>query len=812
MMRRNALYILILGVVAVGLLGRALRPGRVLAVAGTEQWVPWAASATPEERALPQITADAVRENLPYRILLHRTIAHGHIPWWVPEIYCGMPFVALNHTEVFYPPSIVASFFNPYASYGWLIAFHLVVAGATMFWFLRTLRLDGLPSFFGALAFMLNGMFVTRHGHPQFVATGCWLPVLLVAVNYAVQRRRLAAAWLMAGGVAMCVLAGHPSIYVYGFYFVLAYFLCRAFLMRPAVDWRTRIRSGLALGAAAAVGLAMVSTQLLATWELSHFSVRAEQPFEVLKERTLPPVVLLHAIFPDLHGSPVNGTEWLQEVKGLYTAGALYGGILTLALGAYGAARGGRNGRVLLAMALTVLAVIFVKRVYYVLFHMLPGFEFSRVDRLSIAYFLSIAILAAIGLQAALSPEHGLAAGPASHRRRRASWLAGGIAVGGLLFAALVREGTLRMANRWGLSTGSPVDISYLNNVVALAGVWILAAAAWFGLCASRVFRGRAAAIVLIVLSGADLLVYANRFVVARSAQRIFRTTPAIDFVQSLPPLSRIAKFGEWNNLGKNVFTANVSLVFGVQDFHGMGPMHLMGFDELTGAMDRTSVLTPWAVRPFQDPLALESPALDAAAATHIVSDRPLRLPTLRPVHAGDAYIYENGGVLPRAFFVPEAIVEPDRTTAAILLASGRIDPRRTALVETPPPFDMRSAPPSSDDATVGVATYEDDHVVARKRGGPRGLLVLADACYPGWHAYVDGVDTPILRANVVFRAVPVGEGDHDVVFRYRPTFAGTAMALTIPALGAWGALSVALVVSACRRRRRRVEPSASTR
>ena len=49
-------------------------------------------------------------------------------------------------------------------------------------------------------------------------------------------------------------------------------------------------------------------------------------------------------------------------------------------------------------------------------------------------------------------------------------------------------------------------------------------------------------------------------------------------------------------------------------------------------------------------------------------------------------------------------------------------------------------------------------------------LLMVLDNFYKDWHAHVDGKDTPILRANYAFRAIPVSAGDHDVELTYLVT------------------------------------------
>jgi uncharacterized membrane protein YfhO len=49
------------------------------------------------------------------------------------------------------------------------------------------------------------------------------------------------------------------------------------------------------------------------------------------------------------------------------------------------------------------------------------------------------------------------------------------------------------------------------------------------------------------------------------------------------------------------------------------------------------------------------------------------------------------------------------------------------------------------------------------------GLVVLADAYYPGWHATVDGRPAPIVPVNHLFRGVPAPAGPHRVRVAYHP-------------------------------------------
>jgi len=63
------------------------------------------------------------------------------------------------------------------------------------------------------------------------------------------------------------------------------------------------------------------------------------------------------------------------------------------------------------------------------------------------------------------------------------------------------------------------------------------------------------------------------------------------------------------------------------------------------------------------------------------------------------------------------------------------------------------------------------------------GLLLLADALYPGWQATVDGEPVVIYAADGLLRGVFVAEGAHEVVFTFRPRSLHTGAAVSLVGL-----------------------------
>jgi len=147
-----------------------------------------------------------------------------------------------------------------------------------------------------------------------------------------------------------------------------------------------------------------------------------------------------------------------------------------------------------------------------------------------------------------------------------------------------------------------------------------------------------------------------------------------------------------------------------------------------------------------------------------------------RLVHSGDVKIYENLDSLPRAFVVHRARVLDDE---AAIAAMKDLSFRPEEEVILAPGGEAMNGQPGG--GQVEVLSYEPERVVISANLAAEGYLVLTDAYYPGWHALTDGLEMPIHRANLLFRALYLPAGQHRVEFIYDPLSfkLGTAISLT---------------------------------
>ncbi len=168
-----------------------------------------------------------------------------------------------------------------------------------------------------------------------------------------------------------------------------------------------------------------------------------------------------------------------------------------------------------------------------------------------------------------------------------------------------------------------------------------------------------------------------------------------------------------------------------------------------------------------------------------------------RLAHSGDVKIYEAVTPSARAVLVHEIACVADTAAALAALRAPDFDPAtRGVLVGCPAEAWPGAASPASPVESVQVLAYAAERVELAVRAEAPGVLVLKDAWYPGWQVTVAPLRpaeaAPVfegepLRAQVLFRAVPVPAGEWRVTFVYQPPSLWVGAALSVLGILATG-------------------------
>jgi hypothetical protein len=147
----------------------------------------------------------------------------------------------------------------------------------------------------------------------------------------------------------------------------------------------------------------------------------------------------------------------------------------------------------------------------------------------------------------------------------------------------------------------------------------------------------------------------------------------------------------------------------------------------------------------------------------------------------------------PRAFLAQhvESLPEEEACLARFkeLLTQGRLG-EVAVVLETPlgGRKGLALAPPAGLAARVTWLDHDPERLALEVQTPTTCLLVVTEAFSPKWEALVDGVRTPVVRANVMFRGVFLEPGSHRVEMRYGKMGMGVSMAVSAVA---WVGLAV---------------------
>jgi len=724
------------------------------------------------------------------REFLQSSLADAKLPLWNPFSFFGTPFYANMQVATFYPLNVPLLPFPLDVSYDLFIGLHLGMAGAFMYLLARSWQLGPLAGLVSGLAYMLNANFVgyAWGGDVNMLSAAVWLPLVVLLFDRALRSDGHRLGWTLCASAALGVevLSGHPQYTFFTSFVLLVAAVFRSWELRRAAGGlaQTVIPLGLWVGVLA-TGALLAAVQLLPTFEAAKLSTRHFEwsfvwPRNAI-EGSYNPIRLVTWVIPDLFGNSVSLrpalTDWLsmvlREIHG--NEFRAYIGILPLALAIFSLSGWRTSPHIRFLAVLAGIALLMalggLTPLYRLEYAFVPPLRTFRIPaRFLCVVLFSGSLLSGFGVQA-LADSAGI---------RAKSWGRAmiGIAIGmGLcvLIAVAARSRVLESGRKLAAGVfasrprGRTLDPAARENLIV--GAFDLAT------------RASGTGTVLVALTGAVFL-WSSRgkhnkrqwtiaVVALVAGDLVLQALPYTSFTPTDDLLSQEASVVaamERAGAGGRVLTIAARIPAGGPDLVHPGDNALMHFHFLgAGGFDSFELATYRAtVDAIEADVRTGSSRLASTFGIRfIVTDLPLPQPEFSPIASiGPATLYENTNALPRFYLAYEALAVASPEAALARLKAEDL-PTGTVLVEGPEMRRQRVRGIEPD--AIAVRLTDPGHLIVSVSARAPVILITNDTFYPGWSADVDGVRTPIIRANGFVSAVPVPGGSHIVELRFAP-------------------------------------------
>lgn len=734
-----------------------------------------------------------------------RVIASGAWPVWNPYMSFGLPLLADPSYQILYPFTWLNLVMLPATFYKLYVFAHVTAAGAGAYLLVRRWGVGRFAAFVAGASWMASGPLLVVVSHTHHLAGTAWLPWVLLALDHALASGTLAAGMLLGAAAAGQLFAGSGDLCLMSGFASLGYLL--AFVLGGGVPVGRRVRAAVPVVLVAAPFAAMLSAvQWLPAIAILRSGQRLQLDPSVKMYWSLHPASLLDLWVPrfvnDLPANAAARAALFESREALFAciyvgagATALVAASMALRFNRFKAfAAGGFVFSILAALGRHTICYPFLIRVT-------PLFLFRYPEKYVIPAGFFWALLVGLAVEDWLSPrEIGTA------RWRVAAALAG------LVPAALLAGSVVTLGGPAPLMDAvqpiGPLAREYL--LAGLSWKWIgpavvaaaVATLAW--LRARRPSRAAWSAALVAALVLVDLAAV-GRTVNPLAPPELMRRRPAL--LDRVPTGSRV-----WVSMSKPPEWLNRQVIRGPAGWEWQWWWSAALRDMIwppTGAR--------WGLRGSFDgdftglapPLLSNLTLVLRNAAGSLVGRRVLQIGGVDYVVGTDDWppleeagriastlaepirLYHVPGTLPRAYAVRNARVAAEPRSVEIL-GDPSFDP--AAEIVVPPGAEPLSGPPGPPDPLRELWRRADSVGLEVDASAPAYVVAL-ESFYSGWRARVDDRPVGIVRANVLFQAVPVPAGRHTVVLEYRPTAVAWGGALT--------AAAVALGLATPLRRRR---------
>jgi hypothetical protein len=731
----------VLLVLAAAFLYPALRPGYALVPAQfLQQMSPWDQETTQNQPQWNPLLWDGVAQFYPWRVHLHRSVAEqGTLPLWNPHQFSGTPFLANAQTAVLYPLNILFVIFEPVRAFGLSAMLHLFLAGLFAFIFSRALGIGRFGATVSGVSFAFCSFMVLWLELPTLVNVATWLPLVLYLILRSWDRTGAVHAMLSGAVLGVAILAGHLQIASYLIFAAAIWWIWLA-VSRTRIDGFEAVTRGLKLAAVSfAVAFLVAAPQVLPTIELAGLSHRVRQVtaegYAAYLKGAIPLRQMVTLFIPNFFGSPAIPGGYFAGSAANYMEYGMYTGIMPFLLAIFGAIFTIRWRAVgyfiLLGLVSFLLAIGTPLNAPF--YYLVPGTSaLGGPNRTIILFCFAIAMLAGYGAHwfAQLATEEYRAT------RRKLGWRA--LTIGGALFTLIfVTCQSITSASLQALGIDPSQIITAALPHYVLFGVMLLGSLGVLVLyTAGQLPKGFFAFLAVSVIV-ADLFTFGIGFNPVSKVKDVYPQTKLTAWLTKNAGQTRLMPINPHWSLEENpgaILPPNAATVYGLFDVQGYDSLfyrnykefvdHTLGVDS-SPRENGNMLLVPRYV-----------PDWPQGTAGIVLSKEPIKAKGLKLLTQADGVrVYQR-----------TAFGQYNRSCVLPAIGDTAKPVSRSWIVDETP-----------------------NSVIVLAETNRPSRLILADAFYPGWKAYVNDQERRVTPADGVFRSVEIDPGSQSVVFRYEP-------------------------------------------
>ncbi|HEX8965079.1 MAG TPA: YfhO family protein [Patescibacteria group bacterium] len=695
---------------------------------------------------------DVLRQMYPWKTFALSQIRDGQFPLWNPYNFSGTPLFANFQSAILYPLNIFYIFLPQFIGWTILVFLQPFLALIFTYFYAKKIKLGNISSFFAAISYAFSSFFVVWLEYNTVGQVILWLPLALLAVENLLERR--SATWISVFifSLVASLLAGHPQIFAYLLLSIVTYIVFRVFSLHKI----KKISEFAFFFLLIAISVGICAMQLLPGLELISQSARSSHDYLFFTSKILiQPWQFIMMFIPDFFGNPAVRTYWLSDT---YIGDFATIGILPL-LFVFLAFSKWREKLVRFYFLFALFILFFVSANPITDFFYKFQIPFISSSAPTLAMFLfcfSLSILAGFGLDIVKNEKF--------HLKKILIWFGSFLFVLGvciiipIIFERLNKEHLLIAAK----SSIYSIGVLFLGILILL----------------SYLFKNKKIALLLfliIILQLVDSWRFFNKFNPFIPKTLVFPQANVLTFLQKQNSIDRFWSYGA------SSIEANFATQEHIYSPNGYDPLYPKWYGEFIQSSNNGNIITQFTDQTRSDAVIATADTkdfeqnksrqkvLNLLGVSYIIdtlsnnSTEKTFPPNLyEKIYQDSAFtIFKNNSALPRVFLASSYETYSSASDFSKKFFNPSF-PLTTILLEHPVSTVLSQEPSS-----MQLLSYLPNSIFLTTESKGNKLLFLSDTYYPGWKAYIDNKETPILKADYAFRAILIPPGAHKVIFTF---------------------------------------------